>query len=172
MTSIYSYMMEDRRPELVRKIVAMDVGGVVKPGVLEGLMFVCYQMWLLLAFNLGKPVGDAMARTFARKIGAPSAARIATASSCYPYYHTWKDLVRGKKPKAMMPKCPLLFLYGRTGLKKYLVRTTFECRGLALSRRRSAALWPLQYRRPMILLLLRRIYILYALHLVSRRFAF
>eukprot|EP00904_Undaria_pinnatifida_P004311 jgi/Undpi1/13881/HiC_scaffold_9.g03532.m1 len=76
---------------------------------------------LCLAFLLGRPIGDGLARMFACILGSPSGARIARAATCYPYYYTWKHLLcSGEKPKAMMPQCPLMFLHGTAGVKKVL----------------------------------------------------
>lgn len=71
---------------------------------------------------LGRPIGDGIARSFAWLLGSPSGARIARASTCYPYYHTWKHLLcSGEKVRPMMPQCPLMFLHGTAGVKKVMV---------------------------------------------------
>ena len=120
---MYSFKFEAKRPDLVRKMVAIDVGGAIKPSVCGALLMVSYQLSLCLAFLLGRPIGDGLARMFACILGSPSGARIARAATCYPYYYTWKHLLcSGEKPKAMMPQCPLMFLYGTAGVKKVLVR--------------------------------------------------
>lgn len=55
-------------------------------------------------------------------MGSPSGARIARASTCYPYYHTWKHILcSGEKVRPMMPQCPLMFLHGTAGVKKIMV---------------------------------------------------
>lgn len=121
---MYSFKFEDKRPDLIRKMVAIDVGGAMKPGPCAGLFIVSYQMWLLLAFVLGKPVGDFMSTSLARLFGAPSARRIAKASSCYPYYHVWKQVCSGGAPPDMMTTSPLLFIHGCSGVKKIVVSET------------------------------------------------
>lgn len=82
---MYSFKFEAKRPDLVRKMVAIDVGGAMKPSVGGAILMVTYQLWLCAAFLLGRPIGDVIARTFARILGSPSGARLARASTCYPY---------------------------------------------------------------------------------------
>ena len=105
-------------------MVAIDVGGAVEPSPAGLLAIVSYHLWLIAAFRVGGPVGNAMARTFARLVGAPDAARVATATSCYPYYHWWKRRLDKSQEqiKALVPEVPVLFLYGTAGYKSYLVR--------------------------------------------------
>lgn len=105
-------------------MVAIDVGGAVEPSPAGLLTIVSYHLWLIAAFRVGGPVGNAMARTFARLVGAPDAARVATATSCYPYYHWWKRKLDKSQEqiKALVPEVPVLFLYGTAGYKSYLVR--------------------------------------------------
>lgn len=124
LVSTYAFLLEKRRPELFEKIVAIDVGGAVEPSPLGLLAIVSYHLWLIAAFRVGGRVGDAMARSFAWLVGAPNGARVATASSCYPYYHWWKRRLDKSQEqiKALVPKAPVLFLYGTAGYKSYLVR--------------------------------------------------
>lgn len=116
-------MLEKKRPDLVSKIVAIDVGGAVEPGKLALFVIISYHLWLILAFVIGGPVGDAMAWSFARLVRAPLAGRIATASAGYPYYYWWKRKLSKTedKIKTMTPNVPVLFLYGTAGVKKYMV---------------------------------------------------
>lgn len=104
-------------------MVAIDVGGAVDPSLAGLIAIVSYHLWLIAAFRVGGDVGDAMARAFARLVEAPDAARVATATSCYPYYHFWKRKLdkNQEQIKALVPEAPLLFLYGTAGYKSYLV---------------------------------------------------
>lgn len=105
-------------------MVVIDVGGAVEPSLTGLVAIVSYHLWLIAAFRVGGAVGNTMARTFARLVGAPDAARVATATSCYPYYHWWKRKLDKSQEsiKALVPEAPLLFLYGTAGYKGYLVR--------------------------------------------------
>lgn len=117
---MYSFKFAEKRPDLVRKMVAIDVGGAMKPGPLGAFCIVSYQVWLIMAFLCGKPVGNWMSGGFAGLIDAPNGSRIAKASSCYPYYHVWKAIIK-QGSKSMLPECPLLFIHGRAGIKKIMV---------------------------------------------------
>lgn len=41
---MYSFKFEAKRPDLVRKMVAVDVGGAVKPSVIGAVLMVTYQV--------------------------------------------------------------------------------------------------------------------------------
>ncbi|CAM9748572.1 unnamed protein product [Laminaria digitata] len=120
---IYSFMLEKKRPDLVRRMVAIDIGGVLKVPPLALFIIALYHSWLIISFLLGGPIGDAMSRAFAWLVGAPLRARVARASVGYPYYHWWKRKFSKDEENVppMMPKVPLLFLYGTAGAKKFLV---------------------------------------------------
>ncbi|CBN74508.1 short chain dehydrogenase [Ectocarpus siliculosus] len=118
----YAFMLEKNRPDLVKKLVALDVGGGLSfwPS-LSLLSIALYQTYLMVAFLIGGRIGDAMARGFARLAGAPAASTVARASVCYPYIHFWKSQIQtclGMGP--FMPRCPVLFMYGSAGMKKLM----------------------------------------------------
>ncbi|CAM9537798.1 unnamed protein product, partial [Choristocarpus tenellus] len=120
--SLYGMLLEQKRPDLVSRMVALDVGGVVRPGLFGTLLLVTYQGWLVLAFLLGWPIGNAMARLVAYLFRAPSYPRRSRswAFICYPYWRFWVQLSTGKASRPLMPSCPLLYLHGSSGMKKYL----------------------------------------------------
>ena len=126
--SMYSYMLEKKRPDLVRRMVAIDIGGVLKPPPLGAIFIVSYHLWLITAFLLGGPIGNAMSRAFAWLARAPLRSRVARASVGYPYYHLWKRKLSKTEEDVppMMPEVPLLFLYGTAGVKKTLVSFLFR----------------------------------------------
>lgn len=126
--SLYSFLLEKKRPDLVRKMVAIDVGGALQNTTLGFMCIVSYHLWLIAAFVLGGPIGDAMAQFFAWLVRAPAHSNVARASMCYPYYQFWKSRL-SKEDKSdikdmlpVMPGAPLLFLYGVAGPKAVLVR--------------------------------------------------
>ncbi|CAM9774310.1 unnamed protein product [Discosporangium mesarthrocarpum] len=108
---IYGLAVEKQCPQLVSKVVALDVGGQMKPTLLEAILIVAYQFWLALAFLLGRPIGDFMTRVLAPE---------GKASICYPYFRTWAEILRLKPPGPFLPKCPVLFAYGGKGFKKWI----------------------------------------------------
>jgi len=130
----WGLMAQRRCPELVKRVVAMDVGppSSLASGwrtlplvVFAGL---AYQYWLLGAYALARstdgnalgvvcrPVADAMARAMAAMVvpsrGPAQGSRV-TADACFPYYYLQIDWgVRGIIHDHTEPACPCLFLYG------------------------------------------------------------
>ena len=108
-------------------MVAIDIGGVLDPPPLGSIAIAMYHTWLIVSFLLGGPIGDAMSRAFAWLVAAPLRSRVARATVGYPYYHWWKKKLSKNEENVppMMPKVPLLFLYGTAGAKKLLVSIAF-----------------------------------------------
>lgn len=122
----FAYMLEKRRPELVHNLVALDIGGglSLRPS-LSWLLIVMYQWYLMLAFLVGGRVGSLMASLFHPSPGAPSACpNVARASVCYPYFHFWKAVITGVDVGPFTPRCPVLFMYGTSGFKRWMVRVS------------------------------------------------
>lgn len=125
--SVYAYMLEKSRPDLVRKMAAMDVGGGICwwPSF-SSLLIVAYQTYLITAFLIGGPIGNTMARMLARSAGGPPASNAVRASVCYPYWHYWKTQISSCFSLGpFTPRCPALLMYGTTGFKKVLVSVFF-----------------------------------------------
>lgn len=113
--AIWGYALHHRHPDLVRRVVGLDVAPELKPTPKEALLILAYQWWLLGAFVVGGSVGDAMTRRFARIGGAPRHAE-AAARMNYPYLATWRDLLSGRGDallRGYRPQVPVLFVYGR-----------------------------------------------------------
>lgn len=124
---LYAYMLEKKRPDLVLRMVALDIGGGFNlwPS-LSTFGIATYQTYLMFAFLIGGPIGTWMARAFAHLVGAPSASTVARASVCYPYFHFWKAQIAtcmGMGPYT--PRCPVMFMYGCAGVKRIMVRHVF-----------------------------------------------
>jgi pimeloyl-ACP methyl ester carboxylesterase len=113
--ALWGYMLHHRHPELVARIVGLDVGPDMKPSPRELVLLLAYQWWLLAAFVSGGPIGDWMTRRFARMAGTPRQGDALNASINYPYLYTWRDIVTGRAAKALRgyePQVPVLFVYG------------------------------------------------------------
>jgi pimeloyl-ACP methyl ester carboxylesterase len=112
----WGYPVHHRVPELVSRVVGVDIGAHFKPGLGGALGITAYQSWLFGAFLLGGSVGDWMTRSFAKVGHVPDAhTRALTAWMNYPYRNSWADLFTGrmeKLTKGYWPTCPLLFVYG------------------------------------------------------------
>lgn len=125
---LFAYMLEKKRPDLVHKLVALDIGGGFSfwPS-LSGLFIVMYQAYLILAFLVGGPIGNAMTSVFCRYgIVPPACPNVARSSVCYVYFQYWKTLITGTTRDVdvgpYIPRCPVLFMYGTTGFKRWTVR--------------------------------------------------
>lgn len=112
----WGHPVHHRVPDLVSRVVSVDVAAHFKPTLRGALGIMAYQSWLFGAFVVGGPVGDWMTRGFARLGHVPDAPhRALTAWMNYPYRNSWADLFSGRAErltKGYWPTCPLLFVYG------------------------------------------------------------
>lgn len=111
----WGHRLHHRHPELVTRVVGIDVAPHVEPSV--GAMFgiVAYQWWLIAAFAIGGPVGDGMTRSLAKAIGAPLERDQIHSWMNYPYRNAWWELFSGagNELENYWPECPVLFVYGK-----------------------------------------------------------
>lgn len=114
--SYWGHPVHHRVPELVARVITVDVAPHFTPGVAGALGIVAYQSWLFWANVLGGGAGDWMTRRFATLFHVPDArTRPLTAWMNYPYRNIWGDLLVGRQAKltkGYWPTCPLLFVYG------------------------------------------------------------
>jgi pimeloyl-ACP methyl ester carboxylesterase len=113
---LFGYQFYMRHPELVSRIVGVDIGDT--KGLQYGLprrqilMIMAYQRWLAYAWRIGGRIGDWMSLRMKRLLKSPSDERFIASCMAYPYYQAWF----GGYPKAMKrfkPACPVLFIYGK-----------------------------------------------------------
>ena len=105
-------MYQNQHPELVSKIVCLDVGILRSPSVVHALVIVFYQLWFafsyLISQSLSHTLGNFIFSLFyvlrlAKTVGPcpydtphrPYAE--IDVSMCYPYYHFWKSAIFGPK---------------------------------------------------------------------------
>jgi pimeloyl-ACP methyl ester carboxylesterase len=111
----WGHALHHRRPELVARIVGVDVAPHYRVTVVSALGIMTYQWWLFAAFVLGRPIGDWMTRGFASVAKVPRDRAKLTSWMNYPYRNIWADLLSGRAGKLQegyWPKCPVLFVYG------------------------------------------------------------
>ncbi|MFY9315185.1 MAG: alpha/beta hydrolase [Burkholderiales bacterium] len=116
---IFGYEFYMRHPQLVARIVGVDVGsakGLRRVlSAREKFVIIAYQMWLVLAWKIGGKLGDGMTRRMARWAHARSDPRCIGSRMNYPYYLAYfgggESLPR--QLHAFKPECPMLFVYGR-----------------------------------------------------------
>jgi cis-3-alkyl-4-acyloxetan-2-one decarboxylase len=110
------YQFAMRHPELVERIIGVDIGDTgsrahLKELGLKGrLMVVAYQVWLALAWRLNS---DAMARWMARLLRYPMSSEGVRAQLGYLYALRWLGVAGGiKGVRVFNPACPMLYIYG------------------------------------------------------------
>lgn len=115
----FGYQFAMRHPELVERIIGVDIGDAgsrqnrTELGVRGRLMVLGYQLWLALAWRIGGGIGDAMARWMARALRCPTDPRTIGAQMGYPYAMRWLGVAGGfGSLKVFDPECPMLFTYG------------------------------------------------------------
>lgn len=116
-----AYQIESRHPELVQKIVGLDVGGYLAPqSIMDAVSIAGYQLWLTSAWlmrNVLPKTADNMSKLFASLIKAPGNGNI-NSNMNYPYFYFWRDMLIPKYQNHLLkdykPHCPVLFLYGKS----------------------------------------------------------
>jgi pimeloyl-ACP methyl ester carboxylesterase len=114
-----TYLVEQKRPDLVEKIITMDVGGHFTPsGIGHAMFMMAYQWWLIAGYFVGKIspwLGNAMTRFMAIIAGAPTGRR-ATARMNYLYFYMWRALLFKSHKASLLtrykPIKPVLYFYG------------------------------------------------------------
>lgn len=114
----FGYQLAARRPELVERVVGVDIGDAgsrehrKELGGLGMLAVLAYQYWLALAWRIGGRTGDAMARTMARALRCPTFGPQVSARMGYPYAMRWLRAAGGLPPlRVFVPRVPMLYLY-------------------------------------------------------------
>jgi pimeloyl-ACP methyl ester carboxylesterase len=111
-----TYLVEKNRPDLIEKLVTMDVGGHLKPSSLAHSLFILgYQWWLVVAYILGGPLGAWMTRWMSA-VGRTPRRKNVHAKMNYPYFYYWRGILFKKYRKGLLgkyrPTRPILYLYG------------------------------------------------------------
>ena len=117
---LYGYQFALRHPELVARVVGVDVGDAgsrahrAALGLKAKAMVVGYQLWLALAWRVGGGLGDRMARWMAAKLRCPAPPQSIGAQMGYPYAVAWFGVQGGfGKLRVFDPAVPMLFIYGQ-----------------------------------------------------------
>ena len=120
--AVFGYQFAMRRPDLVARVIGVDVGDANSPQHLKSLSnkaklgIAGYQWWLLLAWRLGALIpslGDGMTRRMARALRCPAPQALICSGMCYPYDIAWLGSHGGLKRLAPVALTqPMLFIYG------------------------------------------------------------
>lgn len=123
----FGYEYAARHPDRVERVVAVDIGDTNSGAYLkslkprEKLMVASYQLWLALAWKLGRlwPVlADRMTRYMARRMGCRTPPADMGWQMNYPYAMQWLGSYGGLRgvarvDKVFGPRIPTLFLFGK-----------------------------------------------------------
>lgn len=115
----YGYQFALRYPQLVERVIGVDIGDGgsrrqrAELNFKSKLMVFGYQIWLAIAWRFGGRLGDSMARWMARILGGPADPGRVSAQMGYPYAVTWLGAAGGFRGlKTFVPRCPMLYIYG------------------------------------------------------------
>jgi pimeloyl-ACP methyl ester carboxylesterase len=116
---MFGYQFAMQHPDLVSRIVGVDIGDTTSRGYLRSLSFkakamiLAYQGWLAIAWRIGGRLGDRMTRWMARALRCPVDAERVGSCMNYPYYILWTGAHGSyRHPLKFAPACPMLFAYG------------------------------------------------------------
>lgn len=120
---VFGYEFAARHPELVQRIVAVDIGDhnsgayLRALGVKEKLAIASYQLWLALAWSVGSKLsnalGNRMTRWMAHSMRCPAAPETIGWQMNYPYAMGWFGAYGGLRGAAKVQlHRPTLFVYG------------------------------------------------------------
>jgi pimeloyl-ACP methyl ester carboxylesterase len=117
---LYGYQFAMRHPELVSRIIGVDIGDAGSRahrrelGIRAKLMALAYQLWLAVAWKLGGALGDRMARAMAGAMRCPAPPQAIGAQMGYPYAVQWFGVKGGFRDlRPFDPQVPMLYLYGQ-----------------------------------------------------------
>jgi pimeloyl-ACP methyl ester carboxylesterase len=135
---IFGYEFYMRNPHLVSKIVGVDVGDKASVtqsrSLVDWVMVLSYQGWLAMAWIIGGPIGDWIARAIARAGGCPVPREHIGSRMTYPYFMEWfggRQSYR-RQGQPFIPACPILFIYGRR--KPFMFHAKAWAEGLLASK--------------------------------------
>ena len=116
---LYRYQFAMRYPELVERIVGVDIGDAgsrgnrAERGATGMVAILTDQVWLALAWRIGGRIVDAMARRMAVRMRCPVDPQRIGAQMCYPYAVRWLGAAGGFRGlKVFKPDVPMLYFYG------------------------------------------------------------
>jgi cis-3-alkyl-4-acyloxetan-2-one decarboxylase len=115
----FGYQYAQAHPERVARVIGVDIGDagsrhhIASLSLRAKLSTLSYQLWLALAWKLGGPVGNRMARWMASTFRAPAPPTEIFSGMGYPYAMQWFGTAGGLgRPKAFLPDVPMLFIHG------------------------------------------------------------
>lgn len=117
---VFGYQFAMRHPELVSRIIGVDIGDSNSKQYLKSLsassklaIFI-YQIWLAFAWRIGGRLGDRMTKSMVRALKCSSEPRFIGSAMNYPYFIQWTGTHGSyRNTLDVAPTCPMLFIYGK-----------------------------------------------------------
>lgn len=116
---VFGYQFYMRHPQLVSRIVGVEIGDAQSPAHVKSLtlgaklMVAWYQLTLAAAWKIGGPIGDGMTNFMLKALRAPSPKQYISSAMNFPYYLVWTGGYGGKGNRTeFVPNCPMLYIYG------------------------------------------------------------
>jgi pimeloyl-ACP methyl ester carboxylesterase len=115
------YLLEKTHPEMIDRMVALDVGGHIgTPPLRAALMIAGYQWSLIAAWLVGgvaPPLGNFLTKAVGKVVRVPSRQRANIRSRYnYSYFYLWRGMLLPWKRENILgryrPRCPVLYLWG------------------------------------------------------------
>ncbi len=113
--AFWSYIVHHRHPELIARLVGLDVAPHIKPSAQELVLIATYQGLLASAFSIGGALGDWMTRKMARLLGAPGRPETIGHAMNFPYRNSVYEAAHGgfgQHTRGYWPTVPTLYAYG------------------------------------------------------------
>lgn len=112
-----TWMYQKHRPDLVKSIVAVDVGAELPHDLWNLSFIVAYQIPLAFAFLLPRKLeafADLIVRLNTAVFNRPQMSGHLKAEACFWYYHFWKQMITKREffGPTRDSKCPVLYVYG------------------------------------------------------------
>lgn len=115
---IYGYQYVMRHPERVSRLIGVDVGDAYSDEfnasltLKDKLTIAGYQLPLAAAFRLNGRIGNIIAQSVGKALGAPASTHKIHANMGYPYYDAWTRAKGGfENIQPLDFACPYLFAY-------------------------------------------------------------
>ena len=114
--SVFLWLVHSKHPELIERIVALDIAGHVgKLAPKAMLAVVAYQWLLLIVFLFPRFVATPFTQFLARAWFRAPHPEVVHSGMNYPYLRMWQALVTGARianPSCKAPAVPVLLMYG------------------------------------------------------------
>eukprot|EP01064_Diplonema_japonicum_P029424 TRINITY_DN4767_c1_g1_i1.p1 TRINITY_DN4767_c1_g1~~TRINITY_DN4767_c1_g1_i1.p1 ORF type:complete len:317 (+),score=35.19 TRINITY_DN4767_c1_g1_i1:60-1010(+) len=115
---LWGYTLQAKCPSMVKRIIALDIGGIQEPDVATKLFFLSYQNYNVVAFMLGGLLGGFMNKAFLKLANYKSRPLSECPSTLnFPYFHMQKKVWTFNYQQNLYPHRSVPVAYGHGLLK-------------------------------------------------------